>query len=295
MNKKSKRLLGVVLLALGAPVLAGAYYWFTHDITLLSPAGTIADQQRDLMNIAALLSIIIILPVFFLTAYMAWKYRAGNSKAKHSPNLDHNVFLEAVWWGVPLIIIVILAVITWNSSHALDPYKKLESSKKPVTIQVVAMEWKWLFIYPEQKIATVNFVQFPEDTPVNFQITADAPMNSFWIPKLGGQVYAMNGMTTKLHLMADSTGEYPGSSANISGKGFASMRFTAKSTSQRDFDSWVKANQKGHPALTFTQYDNLAKPSENNPVTYYAPPDHDLYDKIISKYMPDHGMTGMGH
>lgn len=299
MNKKGKRLAGFVLLSLGITALAGGYYWFTHDIALLSPAGTIASQQRDLMNIAGILSLIIIVPVFILTFYMAWKYRAGNHKAKHSPDLDHNTWLEALWWGIPCIIIVILAVITWRSTHALDPYRQLESSKKPVTIQVVALEWKWLFIYPEQKIATVNYVKFPEKTPVNFQITADAPMNSFWIPKLGGQVYAMSGMTTKLHLMADGVGTYRGASANLSGKGFANMRFTAVSTSEKDFNSWVSTNQKGHSLLNFGRYENLAKPSENNPVTYYLLPqgelqaDTSLYDTIIGKYMPDHSMESM--
>jgi cytochrome o ubiquinol oxidase subunit 2 len=292
MSKKTK-IVGLALLILGITA-AAVYYYMTHDIVLLEPAGTIADQQRDLMNIAGLLSLIIIVPVFFLTFFIAWKYRAGNHKAKHSPDWDHNIWLESLWWAIPCIIIVILAVITWKSTHALDPYRQLDSAKKPVTIEVVALQWKWLFIYPEQNIATVNYVQFPEKTPVNFKITADAPMNSFWIPKLGGQVYAMSGMTTKLHLMADGTGVYRGSSANLSGKGFANMRFMAKSTSARDFDTWVADNQKSHPALTFEQYENLAKPSEKNPITYYASPEQNLYDRVIRKYMPEHGM-GMGH
>ena len=164
-------------------------------------------------------------------------------KAKHAPDWEHNYIAEYCWWGVPIVIIVILAVTTWKSSHDLNPFKPIESEKKPLAIQVVALHWKWLFIYPEQGIATVNFVQFPEKTPINFEITSDAPMNSFWIPQLGGQIYAMPAMRSKLHLIANEIGSFRGVSANISGKGFAGMTFTAKSSSEEDFDAWVQSGK----------------------------------------------------
>jgi cytochrome o ubiquinol oxidase subunit 2 len=157
---------------------------------------------------------------------------------------------------------------------------------------VIALDWKWLFIYPEQRIATVNYVAFPEKTPVNFQITADAPMNSFWIPQLGGQIYAMPGMSTKLHLMADRTGEFRGSSANISGEGFAGMTFTAKSDTSAGFDRWVKSIKQSPNQLSLGTYDQLAKPSQDNPPMYYSLKEHNLYDIVVMKFMePIHGLA----
>lgn len=255
------------------------------NFAVLNPEGTIANQQRDLLFFASLLSLIVVIPVYFLVFFIAWKYRADNKKAKYLPKWDHNHKLEFIWWGIPIILILILAVITWKSSHDLDPYKPLASDKRPVTIQVVALEWKWLFIYPEQNIASVNYVEFPEKTPVNFQITGDAPMNSFWIPKLGGMVYAMAGMQTKLHLMAHKEGVYEGSSSNLSGEGFAGMRFKARSSSEANFNTWVDNIQNSPSKLTAAEYEKLAKQSKNNPEAFYASYEPGLYDTIINKYM----------
>jgi cytochrome o ubiquinol oxidase subunit 2 len=157
----------------------------------------------------------------------------------------------------------------------------LESNTKPLKIQVVALQWKWLFIYPEQGIATVNFVQFPEQTPINFEITADAPMNSFWIPQLGGQIYAMPGMVAKLHLIADKEGSYRGSSANLSGKGFAGMKFIAKSSSEADFEAWVDSVRQSGPI----DYTKVAEPSEYAPAAFYSLSDDNLFNQIVMKYM----------
>jgi cytochrome o ubiquinol oxidase subunit 2 len=195
-----------------------------------------------------------------------------------------------VWWGIPIVIIGILSVVTWTSSHDLDPYKKIDSTTKPITIRVIALQWKWLFLYPDQNIATVNEVRFPEKTPVNFELTADAPMNAFWIPNLGSQVYAMSGMTSKLSLEANSTGTYDGSSSNISGKGYAGMTFKAKSETKKDFDMWARNIAASDNHLTWSEYSKLAEPSENNQVTYYMLHDSDLYNKVIMKYM-GHDMT----
>jgi cytochrome o ubiquinol oxidase subunit 2 len=275
------------LLALLIVSITGAVTFFilNNDIAILEPAGTVAEKQRNLLIFGALLSLIVIVPVFAMTFYIVWKYREGNKKAKYQPEWDRSKLIETIWWGVPLALITILSVVTWKSSHDLDPFKALDSDKKPLTVQVVALQWKWLFIYPEQGIASVNYVQFPEDRPVTFEITSDAPMNSFWIPKLGGQIYAMAGMTTKLHLMADEQGSYAGSSANISGKGFSGMRFTAKATSEADFNAWVDTVKYGSQQLTIDEYNELTEPNENNPVAYYAPVEDELYDSVIMKYM----------
>jgi cytochrome o ubiquinol oxidase subunit 2 len=257
----------------------------SSNIAVLNPKGLVAIKERDLIITSALLMLIVVIPVFIMTFAFAWKYRASNTKAKYTPDWDHHLAAEFLWWALPCVIIIVLAVVAWRSAHDLDPFKPLESSKKPITIQVVALQWKWLFIYPEQNIATVNLVQFPEQTPVNFEITSDAPMNSFWIPQLGGQVYAMSGMSTKLHLEADLQGSFNGSSANISGRGFAGMKFTAKAVSQADFMEWVHLVKKVPIKLSLDEYNKLAIPSENNPVAYYSSEEQNLYDRVVMKFM----------
>lgn len=260
---------------------------FAHgaNIAVFDPKGPVAEEQRDLMGTAVLLMALVVIPVLVLAFTFAWKYRASRRQAKYAPDLDHNTKVVFAQWAIPAAVILVLAVVTWNATHALDPSKPIESTTKPITIQVVALQWKWLFIYPEQNIATVNFVQFPERTPISFELTADAPMNSFWIPQLGGQMYAMEGMVTKLHLMADAPGEFQGSSAEISGKGFAGMKFVAKSTAQSDFDAWVASVKQSGALLDLDAYNELAKPSENNPPAFYASAAENLHDTIIMKFM----------
>lgn len=283
--KKTFKIALIALLCLGA-IAFTTHYIFTHDIIVLNPKGMIGVKESDLIVTASLLMLIVVIPVFILTWAFAWKYREGNTKSRHDPDWEHNYIAEYCWWGVPLVIIIILGVITWKSSFELNPFKPLESDVKPIKIQVVALQWKWLFIYPEQGIAAVNFVQFPEKTPVNFEITADAPMNSFWIPQLGGQIYAMPAMRTKLHLIADEVGSYRGLSANISGKGFAGMTFTAKASSEADFEQWVDDVKSSGNNLKFADYEKLVEPSEYNPVAYYSLGDRNLFDQIMQKYEP---------
>ncbi len=271
--------------------IAGLLLWLTqgHTIAVLQPKGVIAEQQRDLLLFAVLLSLVVIVPVYVLTIGIVWKYRAGNKKAPYTPEWDSDRRLETAWWGIPCIIILILSVITWQTSHSLDPYRPISSSYKPVTIQVVALQYKWLFIYPEQNIATVGYVQFPEDTAVNFQITSDAPMNSFWIPQLGGQVYAMSGMRTQLHLLASEQGTYNGLSANLSGEGHAGMTFTAHATSQEDFYTWIQQAKASSGNLTASTYRTIAAPDHEMGRATYATVQHNLYDSIVMKYMmPKH-------
>jgi cytochrome o ubiquinol oxidase subunit 2 len=275
--------LGIVIIAEFAWLLKSLTHG--HTIAILSPAGTVADQQQALIQFAAILGLAVILPVFALTFFIVWRFRDGNVKARYRPDWDSNKKLEAIWWGIPCAIILVLAVVTWQTSHSLDPSRPLESSRKPMTIQVVALNWKWLFIYPEQNIATVNYVQFPEDTPIHFEITSDGPMNSFWVPQLGGQIYAMAGMETTLQLMADNPGSYAGSSANLSGEGFAGMKFTAVSSTNGDFSRWVQSVWESPNRLTIGELEKLSKPSKNNPVTLYGGRDEDVYDTVMMKFM----------
>ncbi|MCP5506326.1 MAG: ubiquinol oxidase subunit II [Chlamydiales bacterium] len=282
--KKAFIIILSLLLAAGVVALCGLYIT-THNIPVLEPKGLISSKERELIITCSLLMLIVVIPVLILTFIFAWKYREGNEGANHTPDWEHNYIAEMCWWGVPFVIIVILAVITWKTSHELNPFKPIESSKKPIEIQAVALNWKWLFIYPEQGIATVNFVQFPENTPVNFEITADAPMNSFWIPQLAGQIYAMPAMRSKLYVMATEQGTFSGRSSNISGKGFSGMIFNAKASSEQEFQSWVNEVKSAEKRLTRNSYNHLVEPSEYDPVTYYVLEDRDLFDQIIMKYM----------
>src|SRR5579883_866864 len=199
-------------------------------LTMLEPKGIIATDEKHILLTSALLMLIVVIPVIILTFAFAWRYRESNTKATYSPEWSHSTLLEVICWSVPCLIIVILSVITWQSSHRLDPYKPLAEDSKTLTIQAISLEWKWLFIYPDQNIATVNYVQFPVGVPVRFLISAEGPMNSFQIPQLAGQIYAMAGMQTKLHLMADEPGDYQGLSTNFTGDGFSDMTFTARAT-----------------------------------------------------------------
>lgn len=283
MRGKLKIILVIALLV--ALVLAVVSIVTHGHMPVLQPAGAIADKQRDLIILATALMLLVIVPVYILTFAIAWRYRASNTKAKYSPNLSGNRWLETIWWGIPMVIISILAVITWQTSHELDPFRPLVSSTKPIRIQVVALQWKWLFIYPDQKIATVNDVRFPAKTPINFELTSDAPMNSFWIPSLGSQIYTMAGMSTQVHLIANSTGVYRGSSANISGEGFAGMRFKAVSQSNKDFTAWVKHIKRNGKKLDTATYDKLAQPSANTPTSYYGEVDKNIYNRVVLKYL----------
>ncbi len=287
MTKKA-RFAGLIVLL---TAFIGLLIWYlsTHSLGALHPRGQIATKERSLMIYAAVLAILIVLPVYIMTLVIAVKYREGNTRSKYAPEWDHNLGLETAWWLFPTIIILILSIITWRSSHELDPFKKLNSTVQPITIQAVALQWKWLFIYPEQGVATINYVQFPAGTPINFQITADAPMNSLWIPQLGGQMYAMNGMSTQLHLIADQEGSYRGSSANISGQGFANMKFIAKASSNQEFSNWLAETKHSPQSMSQDIYNNLAKPSSIVPIKSYTLTETNLFNNILLKYSAPNG------
>jgi len=281
--KKVFKIVFITLFCLAAVALT-ALYISMNTIDVLEPKGMIGEKEADLIITCSLLMLIVVVPVLLLTWIFAWKYREGHSN-KHEPDWEHNYIAEYCWWGIPIVIVIILAVITWRSTHELNPFKPIENGKKPVAIQVVALDWKWLFIYPEQGIATVNFVQFPEKTPINFAITSDAPMNSFWIPQLGGQIYAMPAMRSKLHLIANETGRFKGVSANISGRGFAGMRFIAEASTDAEFDAWVGKVKASGKHLNLETYNQLASPSEYHPVEYFILDKNDLFDQVLMKYM----------
>ena len=284
--------IAIVILVLIAVAAVTTYYMTTHSVPVLHPKGEIAHKEKDLLTTATLLMLIVVIPVIVLTMVFAWRYREGNDKAKYTPEWGHNTFAELLWWGVPFIIIVVLSIITYTSTHELNPFKPLKSKTKPLEVQVVALQWKWLFIYPEQGIATVNYLEIPEKTPINFEITADAPMNSFWIPQLGGQIYAMPAMRTQLHLIANEKGMFRGSSSNFSGKGFAGMKFPVKATSKKEFDQWITQVKSSSNQLGVEEYKELVKQSEYNPATFYQLTKVGLFDDIIEQYQKPDAVLG---
>ena len=283
---------GVPILALLCVVAMMIFAAQGVSMPVIDTRGEIADKQRDTLYLAVGVMSIIIIPVFILTLWISVRYRETNKKARYTPNWATNKWLESVWWGVPILIVGVLSVITWQTSHSLDPYKPLVSDKQAINIQVVSLQWKWLFIYPDYDVASVGEFAMPVDTPVAFKITSDAPMNSFWIPQLGGQIYAMSGMSTSLHLNARETGDYRGSSANLSGEGHADMTFVVKARTNDEFTQWVETTRKNGQDLDSEMYDQLREPSRNNGVSFYRLANESLYDEIISRYdSHGHGST----
>lgn len=274
---------------------------------LMSPSGDVAMQQRDLILWSVFLMLLIVVPVIVLTLYFAWRYRASNTAATYKPDWDHSTLLELLVWSAPLMIIIALGAMTWVSTHQLDPYRPLDRigegrpippGVKPLRVEVVALDWKWLFIYPEQGIATINEMAAPVDRPIEFRITASRYMNSFFIPALAGQIYAMPGMETQLHVVANQPGEFEGFSANYSGAGFSGMRFTFQGLTDAGFDGWVEKAKAAGGALDQPAYEQLLTPSENDPVRRYASIDPKLFSAVVNNCLDPSSpscMTAMHH
>lgn len=296
--KKMHEVLPIVSVFLGLLDLGIVLAWLLKgtDIELLHPKGLIAQQELRLTIISAAVLLGIGIPSVFLFYFFAWRYRETNTKAAYEPDKRHNKFFVFTIWAIPCFVMLVMATIMWTSTHELDPHTPIASSVKPLTVQVIALRWKWLFIYPEQHVAAVNYVQIPTDRPVRFDLTADdAPMSSFWIPHLSGQLYAMTGMVNSLNLRADIPGDYQGSSAEINGAGFAGMKFTTRAGSKAAFDQWVQTVQQNYSDLDVATYEKLLQPSENNVPQYYANPQPGLYDAVVMKYMgANHTMTQVG-
>lgn len=260
------------------------------NLVVLNPSGDVASQQGNLVVISTLLMLLIIVPVMALIVLFAWRYRQSNTKARYEPEWDHSTQLELVIWAAPLLIIICLGALTYMGSHLLDPYRPIDRiaenrpvppGTKPLEVNVVALDWKWLFIYPEYGIASVNEMAAPVDRPIRFNLTASSVMNSFYVPALAGQVYAMPGMQTQLHAVINKAGTYKGFSANYSGAGFSQMRFNFHGLPQDGFDKWVADVKAGGGSLDRSGYMQLEKPSVADPVRRYASVDAGLYKAIL--------------
>lgn len=252
---------------------------------VLHPKGSVGSDERTLIIFSAAIMLLVIIPVIVMTFVFAYKYRANNPKANYDPNWHSSKKIETVVWGVPVLIILVLATTSWITTHSLDPFKPLKMKGDPVKIEVVSLDWKWLFIYPDQGVASVNQVAFPANEQVQFYLTSDTVMTSFFIPQLGSQIYTMAGMQTQLHLDATEPGTYDGIAANFSGDGFSGMTFKAIATpDQSSFNDWIAKAKQSTSTLDFAAFRQLAKPSENNPVAYYSGVSKDLFNQILNEY-----------
>lgn len=259
---------------------------------ILDPAGDIAVQERDLIIQSTILMLLIIVPVMLLTVVFAWRYRASNTEATYTPDWNHSTQLELVIWSAPLLIIIALGALTWITTHTLDPFRPLSrldeqrplpADAKVLTVQVVAMDWKWLFIYPEYGVATVNELAAPVDVPVRFDMTATSVMNTLSIPAVAGMIYAMPAMKTQLNVVVNRPGNYEGFSANYSGAGFSDMKFRMYGLSPADFEAWIAKAKESGKTLDRAEYLALAKPSTRAPIARFASVETGLFDAVLNR------------
>ncbi|MFZ0869540.1 MAG: ubiquinol oxidase subunit II [Rhodanobacter sp.] len=266
-------MLGRVILALPLAGCSG----------VLDPRGPVGVSERLILFDSFSIMLVIVIPVILATFAFAWWFRASNKRATYRPNWAFSGTLELIVWAIPAIVVTFLGGIAWFGSHELDPYKPIPSASKPVEVEVVSLDWKWLFIYPDEGIATVNQLVVPVGLPVHFRLTSSGVMNSFFVPQLGSQIYTMAGMTSQLNLQADHAGTYHGLSAQFSGQGFADMHFEVSAVSPDAYANWVANTKRAGPSLDDAAYAALANPSENVTPTTYKAVDPALFDAVVSE------------
>jgi len=259
---------------------------------VLDPQGPIASAERLLLINSTSIMLVVVIPVILATLAFAWWYRSSNTHATRSLDESYEGRVEFVVWSIPALTVILLGGVIWIGSHQLDPRAPIPGNTDPLRVDVVALDWKWLFIYPDHGVAAVNQLVIPAGTPVQFRLTSAIVMNSFFVPQLGSQIYTMGGMTTHLNLLADKPGEYPGFSANFSGDGFSEMRFIVKSVSTADFNAWLAQTRATGSALDDAGYAALAKPSTAVPPTTYRSVDPKLFERIVDKTAAGPGEAG---
>ncbi|QTS83964.1 COX aromatic rich motif-containing protein [Coxiella endosymbiont of Amblyomma nuttalli] len=290
-NQKLKKLIKFSLLILIG--LAGISLTGCHAIMtgMLKPEGMISVEEKNIFFDSLALMLIVVIPVFIMSFSFILRYRLGKSTSDYRPNWGHSILLETIWWSVPCAVILVLGVMTWIMTHKLDPYRRIDIPGKSLLVQVIALPWKWLFIYPEQNIATVNYLEIAKGQQVEFQLTNDnVPMSAFFIPQLGSQIYTMAGMQTQLHLVALKDGTYVGLDSQFNGDGFSSMHFTVKVVEPNKLQDWFMKIKQSKRSLTVPVYENLIQPSINEPVHYYSAIIPKLFPEIIMKYKQTTGV-----
>jgi cytochrome o ubiquinol oxidase subunit II len=261
---------------------------------VFDPQGPIASAERLLLINSTAIMLVVVLPVIVATLALAWWYRSSNTRATRDTDESYEGRAEFVIWSIPALTVILLGGVIWIGSHQLDPRAPIPGNTEPLRVDVVALDWKWLFIYPDKNIAAVNHLVIPAGTPVKFRLTSATVMNSFFVPQLGSQIYTMGGMTTHLNLLADGPGEYPGFSANFSGDGFSEMRFIVKSVPAGDFNAWLEQAHGSGSALDDAGYAELAKPSQAVPPTTYRSVEPKLFERIVDQTASGPGNAGMG-
>ena len=261
---------------------------------VLDPQGPIASAERLLLVNSTAIMLVVVIPVIVATLAFAWWYRESNARATRSLDESYEGRVEFVTWSIPALTVILLGGVIWIGSHQLDPWAPIRGKSDPLRVDVVALDWKWLFIYPDHGVASVNQLVIPTETPVEFRLTSATVMNSFFVPQLGSQIYALGGMITHLHLLADNPGEFPGFSAMFSGDGFSDMRFIAKAVPARDFNAWVEQARGTGSALDDAGYAALAKPSKAVPPATYRSVDPKLFERIIDLTLAGPGKAGTG-
>jgi cytochrome o ubiquinol oxidase subunit 2 len=279
----------LAVLLIGAATLGGC------SEGVVDPKGPIAAAERQILSNSLGIMLAIVIPTILATLGVAWWFRSSNKRARYLPNFVYSGRLEMLVWSIPAMTVLLVGGVAWVGSHDLDPRRLMSSTAKPVKVQVVSLDWKWLFIYPDQGIATVNQLTIPVGTPVSFELTSSGVMNSFFVPQLGSQIYTMAGMVTRLHLQADHPGTYRGLSAQFSGDGFADMRFNVEAVPAEGFVQWVATTRGAGPALDAQAYADLAKPSQAvAPFTYRAVAP-DLFNRISSAGMQPADASQLTH
>jgi cytochrome o ubiquinol oxidase subunit II len=291
-NKKLRRAaLGILLFSL--PLLLSACS--LQQAPVLHSDGPIAGTERDLLLFAAGVMLIVVIPVFVMAAWFAWHYRASNTSARYMPDWSFSPGIEAAVWLVPTAIVAVLGAMVWIYTGRLDPYRTLAlKGDPPLQVEAISLDWKWLFIYPKQHIATVNELVVPTGNPVSIKLTSDTVMNSFYIPGLVGQIYTMAGMRTRLNMLADAPGHFTGLNTQYSGAGFSGQHFDVQAVTPKGFAAWIAKVRHAPKRLDAAAYAGLEKPSQNNPVTLYSAVEPHLFQSVIAKYQGPPVHAGRG-
>ena len=253
---------------------------------VLDPQGPVGIAEKTILLDSVAIMLAIVVPTIVATLGFAWWFRASNTKARRLPNWAYSGRIELITWSIPLLTIMLLGGVTWVGSHDLDPAKRLVSKGPPLEVQVVSLDWKWLFIYPQQHVAAVNELVLPVSTPVHFTLTSASVLNTFFVPQLGSMIYVMNGMADQLNLQADRAGDFYGESGHFSGDGFSDMHFTVHAVPDTEFAAWIETDRKGSPRLDARRYATLATQSTNDRPMTFSNADPDLFRKIVTQVIP---------
>lgn len=262
---------------------------------VLDPQGPVGKAERLILIDATTIMLAVVIPVILLTLAFAWWFRAGNRRARYRPDWEYSGRIEMIVWFIPMLVILFLGGMAWEGAHDLDPPKPLSSAATPLEIQVISLDWRWLFIYPDSGLASVNRVVVPVGTPVHFRLTSASVMNSFFVPQLGSQIYTMAGMTTQLHLQADREGTYQGISAQFSGEGFSDMHFDLVAVTPGEFDQWLAGAQGQGGVLDAAAFRTLARPASAKGSSTFATVSQGLFDDVVSGHLATTSPPQSGH